>query len=143
MNRKNLNVCLVVSALLVALAGGMLARRAHAQVATEYITVGGGGSLKINANQFLAVPACSKAAGCEAKIQICNTNPNGTANSAACITLNGTADTIVWVGTQDTVTTTVPATSSSAATTSETQNSFPWGTLTVQGFPPAETNSTP
>ena len=96
----------------------------HAQIATTMISFGMNTQLTANAEQYLAIPSCSKAAGCMASFKLCN-ELEGKADSTHCINVaaNGQApyNSNLWIGIEQTV-----KTSTGTSTTP-----YGFGTVTV------------
>lgn len=93
------------------------------------ITVGVNSSLVVDVTKLAGVPACSKAAGCVATIEICNTKL-GIA-TAQCVELNGTSNFGV-----------TPLSWSLVETSGTAIVKYPVAKLQI-GIPSAEANVTP
>lgn len=117
---------------------GMMAGVGHeqAQVATTTITTGFNATLKADAGKFIAIPACSMAAKCMARLQLCNLTAAGAADSTHCVFISASGrapySTPLWIGVSQTTT----------SSTGVSTIPFEFGTLTLS-VPNSELNITP
>lgn len=95
------------------------------------------GNLYINGTQALAVPACSKAAKCNANLMLCNraSTAYGGVIQGGCIAINGTGHTMLNVSVEDFNT--------PAGATTPVGTNFPIGIIDSSGLPAGETNTVP
>ena len=112
-----------LSALLIALGAVLMTRAVRAQVDST-LQFGANFNATFDATEYMNVPACSKAAGCVAQLEICNMLP-GTqrADSTKCIFIgNGlVGGSSLWLGINQTQTVAATGTTPAQTTSSPFQ----------------------
>lgn len=115
MKKQGIVAAMVIAAVLVFSLALKREVRAQTSTVTTTVTLGSTFTLTADGGAYLAIPNCSLAAGCLAQVEICNTNAQGAADSAHCITVNAGNqkpwNSNLWTGILETTTTATGTTS--------------------------------